>query len=109
MEDKTVTIMIVVMIHIVFNKIGPLEDKTVTIVIGTDFTNSTFVNFCTIKVRVSNMLRAMISAVRIHLNQNLFNQDFGSESTRIRMFLPCPDPHKFADPDPGQKGKERNE
>ena len=29
----------------------------------------------------------------------------------IRMFLPRPDPesHKFADPDPGQKGKERNE
>ena len=89
------------MIHIVFYKIGPLEDKTVTIVIGTDFTNSTFVNFCTIKVRVSNMLRAMISAVRIHLNQNLFNQGFGSGSgsARICMFLPCPDP----DPDPGKK------
>ena len=39
-----------------------------------------------------------------------FLQGLGSGSARIRMFLPCPDPHKFADPDhPGQKGKERNE
>ena len=30
-------------------------------------------------------------------------QGFGS--ARIRMFSPCPDPdpHKFADPDPGKK------
>lgn len=34
---------------------GPLEDKTVTIVIGTDFTNSTFINFCTIRVEVAQL------------------------------------------------------
>ena len=35
----------------------------------------------------------------------ILEQNFGEAGfrIRIRMFLPCPDPHKFADPDPGKK------
>ena len=38
---------------------GPdeLEDKTITLVIGTDFINTSFTNFCTHKVCIYKMIK----------------------------------------------------